>query len=339
MTTIFDVAERAGVGVGTVSRVLNDSPAVRSETRSRVLGVVRELDYHPSSAARALSIGKTLTIGVVAPFVTNPSVVERIRGVVEAVGSTRYDLVLFDVQSREKRDQVFRRVVQRGRVDGLLIVSLPPTDEEVERFQRADIPLVLIDAGHAELPSVVVDNKRGGYLAARHLIDLGHERIAFIGDVEDSPFRFVSSRDRRAGYVTALDEAGLVASPGLMKQGRHDSDAAAGLALELLASEEPPTGICAASDTQAMGVLLAARSAGIPVPGRLSVTGFDDIDLAGYVGLTTVRQALRAGGERGVELLLQGLDEDRRTPVREVMPIELVERNTTAARPDGRAPP
>jgi DNA-binding LacI/PurR family transcriptional regulator len=301
MTTIAEVARRAGVGVATVSRVLNRSPRVSKPTRERVLEVIDELGYAPNAAARALSTGRTCTIGVVAPFFTQPSVVERLRGVSRAIAAAGYQLVLFDVEGPDR----FVDLAVGGRLDGLLCVSLRPSDEELERFAAAAVPVALIDAQHPGLPGVYIDDVDGGRLAAEHLLGLGHRRIAYIGDEETNPYGFTSSARRRIGAESAILAAG---DQMIVRRGQHSREHARIIAAELLASAEPPTAIFAGSDLQALGVLEAAEAAGLAVPGDLSVVGFDDIEVARYAGLTTVAQPLEESGTLGARLLLRTLD-------------------------------
>jgi LacI family transcriptional regulator len=332
---IADVAARAGVGVATVSRVLNGRAHVRAETRERVLDAIRALGYRPSSVARNLSLGRTLVIGVVVPFFTSPSAVERVRGVVSALAGSSYDLLLFDVESGERRRRAFELLDRPDRADGLLVVSLVPPDGEIQRLRAAGIPCVLVDAPHPELPSVLIDDVAGGRLATRHLLDLGHRRIAFVGDKPVDPFRFASSRDRTRGYEQALDHFDVERRPEYVRQGTHSLNVARSIALELLRLPEPPTAIFAASDTQALGVLEAARTLGLRVPEQLSVVGFDDVEVASYAALTTVRQPLHESGRRGAELLLAALAGDGPGAYSEQLPVELVVRSTTA--PPGEA--
>lgn len=330
MATIQDVAARAKVSVGTVSRVLNNSPLLSPRTREKVLDAIRELDYRPSQLARSLSLGRTNTVGVIVPFFTQASVVQRLRGVVDTLRGTGYDLVLFSVDSPAQREEHLRNLVRRDRAEGLLIFSLRPQDRDAERFRSARVPVVLVDAVHPSLPHVIVDDVQGGFLATRHLLDLGHRRIAFVGDPVDNPFGFTSSRDRRDGFLRALAEKGIAPPAAYLKEGAHGRHVAHRLTSELLGLPEPPTAIFAASDTQALGVQEAAQQAGLSVPGDLSIIGFDDIEVAPYVGLTTVRQPLYETGARGAELLLAGLRGQTMEPVREVLPLEVVARKTTA---------
>jgi len=329
--TIRDVAKRAGVGVGTVSRVLNNSSSVRDVTREKVLQAIAELDYSPSPTARRLSLGKTLTLAAIVPFFTRPSYVERLRGVEAMIADSEYDLVLFNVETPEKRDQYFRDVPRRERVDGLMIVSLSPLDEDVERFLRADVPTVLIDAHHPQLSRAVVDDVTGGQMATQHLLDLGHRRIGYVSDELENPFNFVSSHNRYTGYRQALEEAGIPFRIEYHQQGEHGRHQACEMARTLLNLPEPPTAIFAASDIQAMGVLEAANDLSLDVPEDLSVIGYDDIEIAEYLGLTTLHQRLFESGQEAVRLLLDAIDNPSSEPVRSVLLPQLLARNTTSS--------
>jgi LacI family transcriptional regulator len=322
--SIRDVAARAGVGVGTVSRVLNDSPGVSPATRDRVREAIDVLSYRPNLRARALSTGRTSTIGAIVPFFTHPSAVERLRGVVEGLEASQYDVVLFNIGSVQQRARRFSALGAAERADGVLLVSLRPTDDEVAEFAVANVPLVLVDTEHPALPRVRTDDVEGGRLATQHLLDLGHERVAFIGDVPDPAERFMAARQRLDGYRQAM-----AGRPEAVRFGRHSQQSARRSAAELLALPDPPTAIFAASDTQALGVLEAAAAHGLDVPGGLSVVGFDDLEIAAHVGLSTVRQPLFESGLRGAELLLRALKSPL-APVEVVLPLEVVPRRTSA---------
>jgi DNA-binding LacI/PurR family transcriptional regulator len=324
--TIRDVARLAGVGVGTVSRVLNGSPAVSEETQSRVRGAIEALGYRRSAAARNLSLG-TRAIGVVAPFFTSPSVVERVRGVSERLAGAGYDLMLFDVETPKQRRSALGDFARR--VDGLIVISLPLSDDEVAGLRRDDQPVVLVDVSHPELPHVVIDNTRGGELATEHLIAKGHRRIGFLGDSTTNAFGFTSSELRRRGYRNALERHGIARDSDLELHGRFGRAEARALAHVILDSPEPPSAIFAASDMQAIGVLEAADALGLRVPDELAVVGFDDIEMAAALGLTTVRQPLHDTGLHGAELLLRAVERGDRRTVEELEPLALVERRTT----------
>jgi LacI family transcriptional regulator len=271
----------------------------------------------------------TGTLGMVIPFFTHPSAIERVRGVLAALDDTQYELALCNVSTPAQRDEYLGRRAPLGRSDGLLIVSLPPSDAEAEAFLRAGVPVVLLDAYHPRLPRLVTDDVLGGALATRHLVALGHERIAFVGDTTDPAFGFVASRARLHGYLDALEEAGLRPDPELQRVGPHGRLVAHRLTRELLSLPEPPTAIFAASDTQALGVLEAAAVEGFAVPDDISVVGFDDLEVAPYVGLTTVRQELEDSGRRGVERLLGLIRGEDDGPLEQPLELRLVVRRTT----------
>jgi DNA-binding LacI/PurR family transcriptional regulator len=326
---IADVAAYAGVGIATVSRVLNGRTNVAEGTRGRVLEAIRALDYRPSSVARNLSLKRTLVVGVVMPFLTEASPIERVRGIVTALAASPYDLALFDVESADRQQRAFRLLADAHRTDGLLVLSLIPPDQEVRRLRAEGIPCVLVDARHAALPSVVIDDVAGGELATRYLVELGHRRIAFIGDKPPDPFRFLSSRDRTVGYERALAAASIPVRPEYIREGTQNRHIARSIAEELLRLPERPSAVFAASDIQALGVLEAARALHISVPEELSVIGFDDIEIASYAGLTTVRQPLFDSGRRGAELLLRALVGEPPAARVETLPLDLVVRGTT----------
>jgi len=334
VVTIADVAARAGVGAGTVSRVLNNSPRVRAATRSRVLAAIDALDYRPNPLAQGLSRGRCQTLGAVVPFFTHASAVERLRGVVAGLDGSRYDLVLFNVESPVHRDEHLASLTRRDRADGLLIVSLVPRPADLERLAGAGVPVVLLDTRGPGVPAVVTDDAEGGRIAMRHLLSLGHERIAFIGDDPDNPLGFMSSVHREQGYRQSLAEAGIDVSDGYVAHGPHVRDVARRLTERLLARRDRPTAIFTASDTQALGVLEGARATGLRVPDDLSVVGFDDVEVSSYAGLTTVRQPLFESGRRAVALLLQALgDEEPPAADTHQLDLELVVRSTTAPPP------
>lgn len=328
--TIYDVAKQADVGVGTVSRVLNNHPQVSPETRQRVLSVIETLNYRPSPMAQRLSRRKTLAIGVIAVFFTRPSVVERLRGVEAVTAASEYDLIVYNVETPAKRDAIFRATADNRRVDGLLVISLTPADDDVARWRDAGVPVVLVDTHHPALPRIVVDDVQGGYRAAQHLLELGHQRIAFVGDPIHTAFNFTSSRDRLAGLQQALAEHGIPFRPDYHQAGEHSQDQARGLTHQLLVLDEPPTAIFAASDTQALGVMQAARELGRRVPEDLSVIGFDDIEIAEYLNLTTMHQPLFESGYRGIDLLLHTMAQTDGKAACQELPVDLVIRGSTA---------
>lgn len=331
--TIKDIAVKAGVGLGTVSRVLNDSPRVSDETREKVMRAIAEMNYVPSAAARGLSLGKTLNIAVMAPFFTRSAFVERLQGIESVTAPHKYDLVVYNAETVEKRDWYYEIVPDPRRVDGVIIISLPPRNKDLSRLAKGSVPAVLLDVNgpaYDGLDRIVINDMRGGSLATEHLIGLGHRRIGFIGDIPKSGFMFTASHDRFEGYRQALAAAGLTVRPDYHLEGAFGREVARELALRMLSLDERPTAVFASNDTQAMGIIEAARELSLDVPGDLSVVGYDDIEVADHIGLTTVRQLLFESGKRSVELLLERIATPGREPVCETLPVELIVRRTTA---------
>ncbi len=340
--TIRDVARRAGVSVATASRALNGKTVVNVQTRDRILAVMEELGFAPSPAARRLSLGRTLTVGVVVSFLTRPQAAERLRGVDAVLTDSEFDLVIYNVESVQQRDHYLGSLAHSQRTDGLIVMSLPPPDDAVPASTvpgKSPVPVVFIDvhtASVAKLPRVIGDDLEGGALAACHLLSLGHRRIAFVGDALESPFGFTSSRDREKGLTLELASAGIEISPEWIGHSAHGRYEARDLARHLLLGHPRPTAIFAASDTQALGVVAAARELGLHVPQDLSVIGYDDIEAADYVGLTTIRQQLFESGRRGAEMLLAEIERPSNEPPVARLAPELVVRATTAPPKEGR---
>lgn len=333
--TIREVAAHAGVGAGTVSRVLNNSDRVSDATRTKVQAAIADLGYRPNPLARGLSRGRCQTIGVIVPDFTTASAIERLKGVVAALDGSRYDLVLFNVESPQHRDEHVASL-DRHRADGLVIMSLPLRDDQLDKLNSTGMPLVLIDSPGEDVARVVVDDVTGGRLATDHLVDLGHRRIGFIGDRPDNIFGFTSSNDRELGYRESLATIGVSVDENLIRYGAHDREVAFDLGVELLTGNDPPSAIFCCSDVQALGAIEAARHLRLDIPGDVSVVGFDDIEVARYLGVTTVRQPLFESGQAGTELLLDRLEHPGGpVPVPDVhtveLDLELVVRSTTAA--------
>lgn len=329
--TIYDVAKRAGVGIGTVSRVLNNSPHVRDSTRQRVLQAIAELDYQPNPMARGLTLKKTATIGIVVPFFLRPFFVEVLRGVDSELVQRGYNLILYNVEQKQSKDYYLRELPMRRRVDGLLLISLWLEDADVQAIKRTQIPTVLVDSQYPAFSSVAVDNVTGAQMAVTHLIRQGHRRIGFISGLLDDPFGFPTSRERFAGYRQTLAEHGLPFREDYHQIGEFTAQSGYECMERLLAVEPPPTAVFATSDTQAVGALRAIRESGRRVPDDVALVGYDDIEVSEYVGLSTVRQPMFQMGQEGVRLLLAQLNDgaSAHEPAHLNLPVEMIVRETS----------
>lgn len=331
--TIYDVAKAAGVGAGTVSRVLNNSTQVSPETQEKVLAAIRELGFRRSKVARQLSTGvQHRNVGAIMPFITHPSFVERLRGMQLALDhhGNNFNLVLYNVSEPDRSPEQILNIVEQVAVDGLLIAALNITAEQQELLTQNGIPFVtLSDAREDHNHNISFDNVHGGYLATQHLLELGHRRIAYVGDEFANIYGFPTSKLRHQGYQNALEAYGVAYAPELVCLGTHGEEAAHQMTKQLLSLPDVPTAIFAMSDIQAVGCIRAIREADMRVPDDISVIGFDDILLSRHVGLTTIRQHLEQSGYLGMQLLLDMLVTPERITPRQLPPLELVVRETT----------
>lgn len=325
--TIYDVAELANVSISTVSRVLNLPEQVNVATRSRVLAAIDQLNFVPKAEATARARKSTRRIGVLAPFITYPSFVQRLRGVATLADSA-YEMVVYNVESSSRRDGYLASLPVTRRLDGLIVMALPFDDEAAQRLRVNDLETVLIESAHPSFSSVEIDDEAGGALVARYLLGRGHRRFGFVGDAEVPDYAIHTSDRRLAGFRRVLLAAGAELPPEAVALGKHGLEQARILGHRLLDLPERPTAVFCHSDTQAMGVLKALRERGLAVPRDLAVVGFDDVEVADYIGLTTVRQPLEASGRIAVELLLARLADPTRPLQRVSLPLEIIVRET-----------
>jgi LacI family transcriptional regulator len=339
--TIYDLAEHAGVSIATVSRVFSGRGRVAEGTKARVFAAAAELGYEPHVSARSLARKHTQLVAAVVPMLTSYFFTEVIRGVQDRLARSDLDLIVFASRSPEHVDDQLARALQKGRADGLLLCSTPLTAERAAALQAARSPVVLVDSAHPAFDSVAINNREGGYTATRHLMDLGHERVALIAPNPVS----VPGAERRAGYEDALREAGrpvddrLVFVSDEVEQHGYTREAGYAGMRELLARRGArPDAVFAASDVQALGALKALREAGLRVPGDMAVVGFDDIRTSAYVGLSTLSQPMYEMGQVALDKLLQRIAEPDRPVSHTTFSARLIVRDTCGALPaDGAA--
>jgi DNA-binding LacI/PurR family transcriptional regulator len=291
----------------------------------------------PGRAAATLVRGTPRTVAIIVAHLTRPSTVVRVASALTVLEEQGYDPIVFNVNTPPERDRHLEALMPTHRADGVLAICLPFTREQLDQFSRAGVALVSVDAVNPGVPQTVIDDVAGGRLATEHLISLGHRRIGFVGDMPfgKAPFDlgFVSSTHRLRGYRQALAAAGISAEADLIRRGSHDTATAAEHAARLLKSPDPPSAIFAASDTQAIGVLSAADRLGVLVPRELSVIGFDDIESAAFLGLSTVRQPLELSGAEGARRLCALICGERVRPLRQQLGVELVPRRSSGIHP------
>ena len=325
-TTINDVAAAAGVSVATVSKAVNGRYGISEATAARVLKVVDDLGYESSLVASSMRSRRTGVIGVlVADF--EPFSAEILKGVGAELRDTQFDLLAYAGSHQVEGPGWERRSLQR--LSGTLIdaaIMVSPTVVGAS----TDIPIVAIDphAGRADLPTVESDSYGGAREATRYLIELGHERIGFIGGRPD----LRSAGLREAGYRQALADAGIEFDAALVREGHYEQRASRQPALSLLRSPRRPTAVFAANDLTGIAILEVAQKLGLDVPGDLSVIGFDDIPEASQMTppLTTVRQPMQSLGATAARIILSLMAGETPQHTHVKLPTRLVPRATTA---------
>lgn len=335
--TIHEVAQRAGVSIKTVSRVMNGEPNVREIVRERVREAMVALDYIPNAGARRMASDRSLLIGLF----FHPELASYATGI--QLGAARrcrdrdYLLAVEPIEWGE--DDIpgrIERTVRRARLDGVILV--PPQANEIaiiEILERLGVPFVRVSPTMEPErgASVYVDDRRGAFEATRYLITLGHRDIAFLGGPGN--YEGSAARPRREGFLDAMADAGLSVPDNRIAFGDFTFSSGQRCAEELLRLRQPPTAIVAANDAMAAGVLSTANRRGLKVPQDLSVTGFDDAEIANVVSpaLTTVRQPLEQIGATAAELLLAAQPKGKIEPIRRRLDIDLVVRESTAPPP------
>ncbi|MFQ5706505.1 MAG: LacI family DNA-binding transcriptional regulator [bacterium] len=312
--TIYDVAKKAGVGIGTVSRVINHSPQITEETKKKVLKAIKELHYQPHSVAQSLARKRTNTIGCIIPFFTGYFFVELLRGIQRKITEYNYDLILYSVDRTHKKETFLSRVLKERRVDGVLLVSVEITNAFAGKFSKSQFPIVLVDSYHSDLDSITVDNIEGAYVATKHLIDLGFQRVAMI----DGQLKSFPAKLRLRGYKKALKEHNFpfrdeyfVACDFVDEADGFNKEAGYAAMKQLLDLKGgTPEAVFVSSDIQAIGAIHAIKERGWKVPDDIAVVGFDDIELARYVGLTTMQQPIMEMGELAVDRLISRIAGD-----------------------------
>jgi DNA-binding LacI/PurR family transcriptional regulator len=336
--TIDDVARVAGVGKGTASRVINGSPQVSDGTRQKVLDAIEALNFRPSAAARRLSNNAaTRQIGVLQSFITAPAFVDRLGGIQDIVESQPgFELLLFSCRSPERYEPALARIAAQRSVEALLIVDLKISDSQAAILRAAHIDVASISGIRGPVPFIGADDVHGGYLATRHLIEMGHRKIGYVGDAFPDEFGFTTGRDRFDGYRRAMAEAGLAVDDRWIAFGRHGSSEAVVLGRRVLSQPDRPTALFVMADLQAFGCMTAAHDLGLSVPDDVSIIGFDDIEVSAHVGLTTVRQHLAESGRVAARYLLSLLRGNRTAALEGLPPVEVVARRTTKSIQRGR---
>lgn len=327
---IYDIAKKTGLSVVTVSRVLNNNPNVRQSNRIKVENAIKELDYRPNAAARTLSSGKTGMISLVVPHLTDAFVIQVMSSVEKALKESEMFMVVASAASdADFSESVYASLVMEGRVDGIIVLTPVYNPDYFFELKKRSIPVVLLDQHQVNLqaPTVSVDNFYGGYEATMSLIRAGARRVAHISGADE----FESSSERMRGYLKALKDSGIEARDELIIKGNFTVACGFQAVQDWIRQDSVPEAVFAADDNTAFGVLNAAQSFGISVPGQLAVIGYDDHPFASMLRpkLSTVKQPTEEIGVSGVQLLLDIINKKPRRSSKITLKPSVILRETT----------
>ena len=333
--TIDDVAREAGVSVATVSRALRGLPSVADSTRRRVVEAATRLRYQADPSAARLASGRTMTIALVAPFFGTWHTGEALAGIEEVLSDRGYDLLITASGLASDGDHFLETVTALDRrVDGVLTIDLYRHTPEPAPLPALPLPVVTIGEllrGHS---GVAIPDEEAAERATRHLLELGHRRIALMTSPTQNASPVPELREK--GFRRAMADADAGVDPSLVVDGRFELEGGAEAMAALLALRRPPTAVFCLSDLMAFGAMQTCRELSVAVPGDMSIMGFDDQEVASAAGLTTMRQEVRAMGARAASMLIDRLEKPNSAAVHEQSGVELVVRASTGPPRPGR---
>lgn len=331
MTTIKEVAARAGVSSATVSYVINDTRYVSPAVKQRVHEAMEELGYRPNVLARSLRQGKTKTLGLILPDSANPFYAELGHALENSAFHKNNNIILCNTDSSVERERLYFDLLVGKQVDGIILDSEEKDPHLVKRRLPEDYPIVLVDRDFSEniFDTVLTDNFVGGYLAARHLIELGHKRIACVS----GPATFYGAMNRLYGYEQALAEFGITYDKDLIECGDFTVGSGHLAAHRLLKLPEPPTAVFMCNDMMAIGFVRSAIEMGRKIPEDISIVGFDNIELCNYLypTLTSIAQSKEEIAEKSIQLLLDRIEDPKLPPRLVLISPKLILRESTGS--------
>jgi len=329
MAGIVEIAQLAGVSPATVSRALRGLHHVNEKTRAKIVKAALELDYplRPELAPPGEN-GRTNTIGVIAPYLFRWYFAQALAGVEEALREAGMDLLLYNFSQVDRRQQVFLQRKMIDKVDGLIVISLPPTEDEFHRLLNLGIPLSLLGVTDLRCPSVSIDDVKGAEIATEHLVEMGHRDIALMIGQNDLEYDFKVSSQRKEGFLNVIERHGLKFDPRNELLADYDSATAELVMDEFLTRKKLPTAIFCGSDEMAFGVYKSVLKKGMQVPEDFSIVGYDGHELTSALNLTTVAQPVRFLGQLAASQVLAQITKPGTEQRAMIVPTELVQRGS-----------
>ena len=328
--SLNDVAEKAGVSIATVSRVINNNPNVNPETRNRVQQIIKQLKFRPNRVAKRLrnKNASSNLLGVLIPDIQNPFYVEVLRGIEDVAYENKYALIMCNFSQDEKKEKMYLDILQSESIDGLIAAPASETDPKVISLVKGGLPIVCVDRGliGVDVDVVLVENRNGAYSAVDHLAKAGYKRIAYISGLPQIP----SSQQRERGYLDALTANGLEADKSLIRYSDSRHESSVKLCDELLSLPAPPDAIFTGNNLITLGALENIHKRGLKIPEDVAIIGFDDMywSISLNPPLTAVRQPAYEIGKRSAELLIQRINDPGRSNVSMILKTELMIRSS-----------
>jgi len=328
---IVEIAKRSGVSPATVSRALRGMHHVNERTRKKIIEAAIALDYpiRPDLLPRSEG-GKTNTIGVIAPFISRWYFSQAIAGIEQALREAGMDLLLYNFAQVEARQRVFQQKKLVGKVDGLIVISLPPSEKEFESILGLGIPVALVGIADRRCSTVSIDDIEGAEVATQYLIDMGHRDIAIMVGQTEKAFNFKVSSDRKDGFLNAMKRNGITFNPRNEIVADFDSHTAEIAMDEFLSRKKLPTAIFCESDEMAFGVIKSINKKGLRVPEDISVIGYDNHDFSSVLGLTTISQPAKFLGQLAASQIMAKIEKPDSNTAQMKVPTSLVVRSTVA---------
>ncbi|MDY0289091.1 MAG: LacI family DNA-binding transcriptional regulator [Sphaerochaeta sp.] len=327
--TIYDVAKLAGVSPSTVSRAINSPSMVNKERRARIMKAIEELQFVPKAEAVAKARQQLMKIAVIAPFFTETSFMERLKGIASVLSDHHYELVIYSVQSSEGLEGYIDLLVGSKRVDGLISLCMKLEERTIEKLRASAIPVCFVETEVEGFDSVVIRNVKGGRMVAEFLHTNGYRTPGYVGEASLRPYAARSTEQRLEGFVSHFAEKDIEVEARNIWLGENLPDVSTKGILALLDRPDRPDSIFASSDTLAIRTIKCAVQLGITVPDELGVVGFDDIEMAEYVNLTTIDQSLEDSGVQAAEMVLQRIREPNRPVRKSLIDLKLIKRSST----------
>jgi LacI family transcriptional regulator len=332
--TIYDVAKKAGVAISTVSRVLNESPYVSDETKSKVVAAIKELDFRPQVNARLLAKQQPQIIAVAVPTFTTPFFNEVLKGVKDEIRNLDLDFIIYNTGSDDPEGH-FISFIDRGVPDALIMFSIEITDEVYKGIKDLSIPIILVGSDHEEFDSISWNNYRGGFIAAEHLISQDYKKIGMIRSHRSSAIadqREKGFKDALKKYKIPFDDDYIVT--GITTKHAGFSEEAGYEAVNILHKRNRmPEAIFCSNDAQAMGAAYALNELGLDVPGDVAIMGYDNIKASKYFNLTTIDQKMYDVGVNAIKLLSKRIKNRDERLQRSVVEPELIIRKSSIRKP------